>query len=233
MANSLTIDASARDVAAGFDYAALPENMAAQARAAAHRIQRRNHKMVESIIENGGDLLSMKERLEHGQFEKWVATECAISERSARNYMAAARAFKGKTAMVADLSPTTIYALTASEAVRSQVIEKRSTGETLDERAIGDMLWQNRQDDKMAKAGAKLTPEQRKRQKARAERDRREWEQSRQKHAEDEAARKAALDEAAALIIARIPNDALRLVELLDVARQTEMSWALKRALGQ
>ena len=123
-----------------FDYSALSEDDALRGRAAASRIKRRNHKMVEAIIENGQDLLAMKLRIPHGQFEAWIDAECGVSERTARNYMAAARAFGGKTAIVADLSPTTIYALTSADNVRSDVIEKRGAGQKLDEQAIGEML---------------------------------------------------------------------------------------------
>lgn len=180
--------------------------------------------MVDAIVQNGLDLLGIKEMLAHGQFENWVATACRISERTARYYMATARAFEGKTAIIADLSASTIFALTSFETVRAEVIKKREAGEGVDERAISDMLWKHRQEAKTSKAEAKLTPAQRKQ--AMANRAKREaaWQKEREERTAEHEKRMAALVEAAAIIATRFGDD---LPELLAVIDETGFQMAV------
>src|SRR4051794_28084474 len=86
-----------------FDYAAIDAHVAADARAAAERINRRLHQSKNDIIEIGRDLIAMKRRLGHGRFLPWIASEFGMSDQSARNFMNVAEAFGGKSKTVLDL----------------------------------------------------------------------------------------------------------------------------------
>ena len=72
---------------AGFDYAALPSEMAFETRAAAERIKLRLKKTVEDIIEIGRELTTVKDQLPHGQFLPWVSAEFEMSEDTAQNFL--------------------------------------------------------------------------------------------------------------------------------------------------
>jgi hypothetical protein len=85
-----------------FDYSLLAPTMAETARSSADRI-RSFHR--DAIIESGSKLLLMKEALDHGQFTAWVESELNFSTSTARNYMAAAKAFGMETKTVAVLPP--------------------------------------------------------------------------------------------------------------------------------
>ena len=59
----------------GFDYGALPVELAVKSRAAAERIKLRLKRTVEDIIEIGRELTAIKAELPHGQFLPWIAAE--------------------------------------------------------------------------------------------------------------------------------------------------------------
>ena len=127
----LVIEGSARLVPS-FDYSTLADAKAVQVKAAAERIRRRVQKQFQSIAETGADLIAMKAILDHGQFGEWIASECAMSDRTARNYMSVSRSFEGKTATIADLPPATVYALaspTVTEETRAGLIRRMEDGE--------------------------------------------------------------------------------------------------------
>lgn len=111
----------------GFDYAALPVDSALTARAAAERIKLRLKRTVEDIIEIGRELKAVKDELPHGQFLPWIAAEFEMSERTARDFMQVHERFGGKSAIIADLKPTILYALSAPstpDSVIDKAIEK-------------------------------------------------------------------------------------------------------------
>ncbi len=66
-------------------------------------LHRRVREGLEAAVEAGVLLTHIKEELPHGEFEKWIKSNCYFSVRTARNYMRAAAAFKSKSATVADL----------------------------------------------------------------------------------------------------------------------------------
>jgi len=156
----------------GFDYAVLSDDVAAHARAAAHRIRRHEQKATEAIFEIGKDLIALKQMLDHGQFIAWVQSECLSAVRTAQNYMKAAQTFDGKYATVAHLAPTTVYALaSAPPGARAEIVSKLEAGERPSEVEIKDHIWLARQQAKAAKLDAKLSP-RRRRSKKRAEDER-------------------------------------------------------------
>jgi hypothetical protein len=80
-------DAAAPCKSARFDYSMLGGNLASDLQATASRIRVR---MRASVIDVGKDLLQVKAQLEHGQFVRWVESECGINKRTAQRMMAAA-----------------------------------------------------------------------------------------------------------------------------------------------
>lgn len=59
----------------------------------AERIHARQRRGVGMIVENGRDLLTVKEKMGHGRFGGWLRRKFGWSERTAQNYMNAAKAF--------------------------------------------------------------------------------------------------------------------------------------------
>jgi Protein of unknown function (DUF3102) len=91
-----------------------------------HALQRKTSGM----LRIGRLLNEAKELVEHGDWGPWLQRHTALGERTARNYMAAAKWVASKTATVADfepqlghLSPKAIYLL-ASRKLSAEVVER-------------------------------------------------------------------------------------------------------------
>ncbi|HNW10786.1 MAG TPA: DUF3102 domain-containing protein [Candidatus Rifleibacterium sp.] len=104
-----------------FNYFALDADVALEARAAAERIKIRLRRTAEDIVEIGRELIEIKNRLTHGQFLPWVASEFQMSDRTANNFMRVATRFKSE--IIADFNPTVLYQL-AAPSTPDEVIEK-------------------------------------------------------------------------------------------------------------
>jgi len=112
-------------------YSDLQAPVAAEVEAATTRIKDRLIRQVTDIIETGRDLLEVKGKLQHGQFEPWLAHEFNMTDRSARRFMQAATWAEGKSDTVSVLTPTTIYLLSAKstpDVVQEQVVERIEKG---------------------------------------------------------------------------------------------------------
>jgi len=107
----------------GFDYALLPVDVAVKAQTAASNIKLLLKRTSEDIIEIGRELTAVKDQLPHGQFLPWIAAEFEMSERTARDFMQVADRFGGKSAIIADLKPTILYALAAPSTPESVVLD--------------------------------------------------------------------------------------------------------------
>jgi len=97
----------------------------------------------QTIWENGRDLLEVKERLEHGQFQKWVESRFPWSYRTAKDMMNVAETFK--SAIVADLEIQTkaLYLLAAPstpQSAREKAIEKAEQGETITHKEAKELV---------------------------------------------------------------------------------------------
>jgi hypothetical protein len=162
----------------------------------------------QTIISIGADLIQAKAAIGHGNFGAWLATEFGWSERSAQNYMQAAKVFP-KSATVAELPPTAVYRLAAPStppSVRERVISRLEAGERPSGAEIIDLV---------AEAPAKK--KQREALKRKSERRRIASKQQELRQAEEQAAE--------ARIAARIVDkndDAVR--ELIDNLRK--ILWA-------
>jgi hypothetical protein len=82
----------------GFDYAALPADTSALAQRSAEKIKTMTRRMTSDIIGIGNTLQAVKEKLDHGDFLKWVEAEAGISPRTAQRYIGAAACADGRGA---------------------------------------------------------------------------------------------------------------------------------------
>jgi len=94
-----------------FDYSSLPPAVSRFLRGQANRIRQYCAK---SIIQIGKDLVGAKHYLSHGEFLRWVEDEVGIPARTAQAYMRVANWASSKSATVALLPPTALYALSSS-----------------------------------------------------------------------------------------------------------------------
>ncbi len=108
-----------------FDYAGLPAESAELCRIVEIRIKTRTGM---TIVENGQDLIKVKEALEHGKFGELLESWFPLHERTARRWMEAAERYSGKSDIMSVLGATALTMLAAPstpEPVR-QEIERRA-----------------------------------------------------------------------------------------------------------
>ncbi|GAB4540934.1 MAG: hypothetical protein Tsb0014_32480 [Pleurocapsa sp.] len=89
---------------------------------------------VQDIIEIGQKLTEVKARLGHGNYLKWLKHEFEWQERSARNFMRVAEAFKTANFADLDFAASALYLLAAPsvpEQVRQTALEMAGNGETI------------------------------------------------------------------------------------------------------
>ena len=79
----------------------------------AERVRMRLKNMSAHIIEIGRELSAVKQRLDHGQFLRWVIEECELAPRHAQLMMRATQWAEGRDEIVSHLEPTTLYLLAA------------------------------------------------------------------------------------------------------------------------
>lgn len=101
-----------------FDYNALDIETRIFVQEKAAAIQARLKRTVNDVIAIGQDLIEVKDRLPHGQFLPWLHAEFELSERTAQNFMYAARQ-NLKSADSADLSVSLFH---ESHAVIGKVV---------------------------------------------------------------------------------------------------------------
>ena len=119
------------DIITPFTYSDLPAPVAAEVEAATARIKDRLTRQVKDIIETGCDLLEVKSKLQHGQFESWLDNEFGMAVRTAQRFMRASEWAQDKNDIVSHLTPTTVYMLSAKstpEGVHEQVVERLEGG---------------------------------------------------------------------------------------------------------
>jgi hypothetical protein len=222
--------------AAGFDYAALPADLAAEAADVAERVRGRHRQTVETILEMGRDLLAIKARLPHGQFGAWLDAEFGGVARTAQNYMRAAEAFGARTETVSHLPPTTLYALaspSAPESVRAQVLARLDAGEPVEAEEVSEILSDARRLDRSREMAARTaarrarTPASRDRA---AERARAEFDRLERETAERTAQRKAALATAVEILERRLGDERAAFLDALDGASSPYDSFAVEIA---
>ncbi|MCJ2043065.1 DUF3102 domain-containing protein [Methylobacterium sp. J-078] len=139
---------------AAFDYSALASGQADRVERAANRIRALEdalRKQVEmSAIEIGRTLIEVKDTLSSGQFGKWLIAEFGWSDRTARNFMSAARLADEKSEIVSVLPPTGLYKLASAstpETCVNDVIQRLEAGERLSAKTIGDLVTSARKQE--------------------------------------------------------------------------------------
>jgi Protein of unknown function (DUF3102) len=122
---------------AAFNYAGMNSTEVAALRAQAARIRKLDLTLTQTVIELGRELIDVKARLQHGQFEAWVEAECGFTSRTANYYMSAAKFAEdqeGNRKRVSDLPPGVVYQL-ASQSTPPEIVN-----EVLDRAAKGDIV---------------------------------------------------------------------------------------------
>ncbi len=111
--------------------------------AVAARIRKRLSDTIENIIAIGDDLISVKERLRHGDFRTWVEAKCNMSHSIANKMMQVARRFgDGKFVTVTNLELSVMYSLAAPstpDEVVEKVLQQAEDGKTISRKTIAEM----------------------------------------------------------------------------------------------
>jgi DUF3102 family protein len=164
MATTDTLMTALQENATAFDYTTLASETANLAKQAADRIRARQRQESAAVIAIGKDLKAIKDRLDRGQFGRWLRAEFDWTERTARRYMQAAKVFDGQTDAVSVLSPTTLYLLSAKstpETRVAKVIADLEAGDPIDQARIVADVHAARKRAKEARLEAQLSPRQR------------------------------------------------------------------------
>lgn len=204
-----------------FDYSTLPVEVAEEARAVADRVRARHQRQIATIIETGRDLISIKDKLEHGLFLAWLEAEFGMTRMSANRYMQAAEHFGSKCNTVLHLPPTAVYQLAAPstpEPVREEVIQRLEAGERVPPEEIKALVANAREEVKRVRREARLIGKA----KSKSARERRERrfrkirERDEAEFAERERLRAEATEEVATILRDHLGDDLARVVDLLE-----------------
>lgn len=98
----------------GFDYSGWDKNLAKECQQAADRIRRRLKRSSEDIIEIGQDLIRIKNKLDHGKWERWIEQEFGLTARTANKMIAVAKKFGDRSELnsaLAFIQPVCLYEL--------------------------------------------------------------------------------------------------------------------------
>lgn len=236
-----------------FDYGAMDQATADDARAMVARVRQRSKSY---YMDTGRELTSMKDRLDHGLFLRWVEAEMRMTPRTAQNMMQAAAEFGDKSETVSHLPAAVLYKLAAPstpEPVRAAVLSRIEAGETVQPSEILEQVRVARDAVRKSAAASKeetrrgrLTEEQRDREDALASRGARRKAAEDQRLAKLHADRKREREEtearstkAAQVLLGALGADAL--VALVtqygpaayEAVRRAEELAHIERALGQ
>ncbi|WLT39531.1 DUF3102 domain-containing protein [Synechocystis sp. B12] len=134
-----------------FDYSTLSPDLQVEVKTATERIKLRMKRTAEDIIEIGKDLIAIKEKLPHGQFLPWIATEFEMSKESAGRFMSVASRFPDFR-QIDEFKPSLLYLLAAPstpDEVVEQVIEKAENGETVTAKEVKELKAQLQEKDRV------------------------------------------------------------------------------------
>ena len=120
----------------GFDYSSLDTATSDFVRQQTGDIKVLMKRTAQDIIEVGQKLIQVKERLGHGNFGTWLATEFNWDERTARRFMNVAESFSDKSDIMSEVhfAPTALYELSSPstpEAARSEALTRAKAGESI------------------------------------------------------------------------------------------------------
>ena len=124
--------------ALSFDYSFLQQEELFFVRERAQKIKKLQKRATKDILDIGTLLIEVKDKLKHGQFEKWIEIEFKWSGATAKRFMAVAREFKSVSLNdLENIVNTALYVLAApitpKEAVEEAISLARQ-GETISEK---------------------------------------------------------------------------------------------------
>jgi hypothetical protein len=212
-----------------FDYSALPADVAGEARGVASDFWALQKRTVEGMAEVGRKIIAIRDRLEHGQFLKWVEAELG-SKSSAYRCIAVAEKFEPAILpTLGSLDLTTIYQLAANTTpgdVRQEVVERLARGETLPTLAVQQIVSRGRALARQERALARVDKKKLAARRRREARRNREDERLKQEWQTEIARLKTVARQAADLIASRLSVDELRL--LVCQVEEVHGSWFLE-----
>ena len=122
-------------------YASLSEDDATLASRVAHEVRAKSEDIIYNKIWIGQELLKVKHRLDHGDFEKWFRLAFEWNIRTAQRYMMVAKVLGDKYDTLSYLPFTTLGALArATTEVRDQIVDEIGAGKRLSPLQIGQLL---------------------------------------------------------------------------------------------
>jgi flagellar biosynthesis GTPase FlhF len=205
-----------------FDYGTLAAANAFQARQIADRIRQRSK---DFHLETGRDLIAAQDMLGHGNFGKWLDAEFGWTDRTARNFMGAAKLVESKSEKISVLPMSAIYRLAAPstpECARDAIIARVEYGERPSVKEIKSTIAEARKRD--AEAHAEQTKQERRTPKARQRHQRlKEQRQLQQAREAEERQRRAieaeeAAAEAVQMLVDRLGVDLPTFIERFSQA---------------
>lgn len=132
--HNLLADDVVRKVEVSFDYANLNLETRVVVQQRTNEIKERMRRTAQDIIEIGQKLIDVKERLGHGFFGLWLRLEFEWADRTARQFMRVAEAFKSENFSDLDFAPSALYLLAAPstpDEVRREALERAYQGESI------------------------------------------------------------------------------------------------------
>lgn len=216
-----------------FDYASLPAEQANLAKDATVYIKAREKGMAASALEIGAKLSEVKAALGHGNFTAWLSASFAMTARTAQNYMQAATALADKSETVSYLPVSTVYEIArAPEPIRLQVVQELEAAPSpVPAKEVSNIIFQAQQAAKEEARIAKLSPAQRKREKALRAEQKAAWEAAQRRHRQAEAARERDTVRLAELLLDRFGDDASQIAGLLS-SSEVDGTGLAKRLTG-
>lgn len=116
----------------------------------------------QTIIENGRDLMEVKERLEHGQFQKWIEANFPWSVKTARQMMKAADVFSKQTnSSVLNFAKETLFLLaqdSTPDTAREEAIDRAEQGEKFTHKQAKELVEAHKAIDEERKRVGSLEP---------------------------------------------------------------------------
>jgi hypothetical protein len=205
---------SSASAPAGFDYGEYDPAVAEELRDVAVEIRERDRNAKAAIVDIGGALSRIKEKVGHGNWGAWLAAEFEMSSSTAERYMRLADRFGDKIGTVTNLPARLLYAMAAKSApvqVVDQIVARLEAGDHLPAAAIESEISEAKRAADRAAEKAKM-----KRQRQAVVRRCGENERLVEAAARARAERDAAVDKAAEMIIASLGDRLHEFVALLD-----------------
>jgi hypothetical protein len=116
----------------GFSYEELDEDVALRVQEKTTLLRQFVQRTVEDLINVGRTLREVKAELEHGQFGRWLNSEFAWTDRTARNLMALSDAFSIHELEGLKIPPSALYVLAdAPQAARTEALDQARSGKKL------------------------------------------------------------------------------------------------------